>query len=453
MNIVIMGCGKVGSELALTLTGDGHSVAVIDKLHKALEQGSEELDVLTGEGDGVDTSVLREAGIESADVFIAVSASDELNILASLIAKQISNVETIARVRNPIYYRETGASLGKMGITKVINPERLAAGDIYSLLTYPALSRVDFFAGGEGMIFTLHCRGEYGFAGRTLKDVRAEASSRVLACAVARKGQVFVPGGSFVIEPDDEVTFVTTVSELPEFFGEHNIKNDPAQDVLITGGGAIGWYLTEILLDKHKNVRIIEANEERCLALSEEFPKAEVIHGDGTDGRFLMKQGLKNADAFVALTGIDEENIITANFAKDKAGNKVIAKVSRTDLRQVIESLDIDSAVFPKVVCADAIARYIRAWNRGAGTRLEAFFRYMGKLVEITELRVVEGDPGISVPLKNLKLKDNLILAGIEHEGVFSIPSGNSAYTAGDLVVVVTLHKGISSLKDIMAWT
>lgn len=451
MNIVIMGCGKVGSELASTLVSDGHSVAIIDKQRKALDQVSEELDVLCVEGDGADAEVLREAGITEADLFIGVSQHDELNILACLIAKEISGVETIARVRNPIYYRETGASLDKLGVTKVINPERLAARDIYALLMYPALSRVDFFADGEGIVFTLHCRGEYGFAGHSLQDVRKETKSHVLACAVYRKGEVFVPRGSFVIEPDDEVTFVTSRKEVPRFFEEHHIKNEPVQDILITGGGAICYYLTETLLEKKKNVRIVELSEARCEFLSEAFPDAEVIHGDGTDGRFLLKQGLMNADAFVALTGIDEENIITANFAKDSAGNKVITKVNRTDLRDVIESLDIDSAVFPKVICADAIAQYVRAKANGAEKRLEAFFRYMGTLVEITEILALPGDPGLSVPLKDLSLKPGLILASIVHQGELHIPSGRSTIEAGDSIVVATKLKGITSVKDIMA--
>lgn len=450
MNIVIMGCGKVGLELASTLTGDGHSVAVIDKQQKALDQVSEELDVLTILGDGADTEVLRQAGIEEADIFIAVSPSDELNMLVCLVVGQIAKAETIARVRNPVYYREGGASPEQLGVKKAVNPERLAARDIYALLIYPALSRVDFFAERQGVVFTLHCRPEYGFTGRSLMDVRKETHSRVLACAVHRKDEVFVPGGSFVIEPDDEVTFVTSRADLPEFLAEHGIKNEPADDILITGGGAISYYLTEILLEKKKNVRIVELNDQRCELLAEAFPAAEVIHGDGTDRRFLEKQGLCNADAFVALTGIDEENIITANFAKNRAGIKVITKVNRTDLRDVIEALDIDSAVFPKVVCADAIAQYVRARKSGAENRLEAFFRYMGKLVEITEIMALPGDPGLSVPLKDLKLKKDLILASIEHDGKLYIPSGMSTIEAGDSVVVATKHKGISSIKDIL---
>lgn len=451
MNIIIMGCGKVGSELASTLINDGNAVAIIDKSQKALDAVSEELDFLSVCGDGADIRTLREAGIEEADLFIAVSPSDELNLLSCLIAKQVSEVETIARVRNPVYYHEAGVFIDRLGVSKIINPELQAAKDIYTLLQYPALSRVDSFAEGKVLIFTLHCRGEYGFAERSLMEVGRSTRSKILACAVYRKGSVFIPDGSFVIEPDDEVTFVTQLSDMKVFLAEHGINNIPAEDVLITGGGTICWYLTELLLAKGRHVRIIEHSEERCSILSEQFPKAEIIHGDGTDRRFLMKQGLMKADAFVALTGIDEENIVTANYAKDHAHNKVITKVNRTDLRDVIESLDIDSAVFPKVICSDVIAQYVRARKSGAGKNLEAFFRYMGNRVEITELKAAADAPGLNIPLKDLHLKKELILACIIRDGSFTIPSGISEIHTGDSVVIVTKLKGIASLADILA--
>lgn len=446
-----MGCGKVGSELAATLINDGNSVAIIDKSQKALDAVAEELDFLSVCGDGADIKTLKEAGIETADLFIAVSPGDELNLLSCLIAKQVSDVETIARVRKPIYYHESGVFIDRLGVSKIINPELQAAKDIYTLLQYPALSRADTFAEGRVLIFTLHCRGEYGFAGRSLSEVGRSTKSKILACAVYRKGSVFIPDGSFVIQPDDEVTFVTQVADMRVFLAEHNIDNVPSEDVLITGGGAICWYLTELLLAKGLHVRIIEQNAERCELLSEQFPKAEIIHGDGTDRRFLFKQGLMNADAFVALTGIDEENIVTANFVKDHSRSKVITKVNRTDLRDVIESLDIDSAVFPKVICSDVIAQYVRARKSGAGRNLEAFFRYMGNRVEITEFKTTAGDPGLNTPLKDMHLKKDLILACIIRNDSFTIPSGLSEIHAGDSVVIVTKLKGIASISDILA--
>ena len=451
MNIVIMGCGKVGCELAATLVNEGNNVSVIDWQQSALDAVSEEMDVLTVCGDGADIQVLKEAGIDDAEVFIAVSPDDEVNLMACLVAKQVTEVETIARVRKPVYFRQGKFLQEKMGVSGIINPEKQAAEDIATLLTYPAFARADTFADGNVIVFTLHARGKYGFAGRSLMEIRKESRSKILACAVYRKGSVFIPDGSFVLQKDDEITFITTPSELPLFLGEHNIRCEPAEDILITGGGTLSYYLAEQLLAEGKHVRVIERNKERCEFLSEAFPDAEIILGDGTDRRFLIKQGLMNADAFVALTGIDEENIVTANYAKDYARNKVITKVNRTDLRDVIESLDIDSAVFPKVICADVIAQYVRAKKSGAGKNLEVFLRYMGSRVEITEFKVREEDPGTGVTLRELDTKKDLIVACVLHDGKFSIPSGNSTIQPGDSVVIVTKHKGIASLKDILA--
>jgi len=451
MNIVIMGCGKVGSELASTLVSDGNNVAVIDREQKHLDEISEELDVLTVCGDGADIEVLRDAGIDNAELFIAVSPNDEVNLMACLIAKQVTEVETIARVRKPMYYRQSGFLQEKLGVSGIINPEKQAAEDIVTLLDYPAFSRADTFADGNVIIFTLHSRGRYGFAGHSLMEIRKESKSRILACAVYRKGKVFIPDGSFHIEKDDEITFITTPKELPMFLEEHNINCTPARDIMIIGGGTMTYYLTESLLAAHKRVRIIEQDPARCEFLSETFPDADVIYGDGTDRRFLVKQGLMNADAFVALTGIDEENIVTANYAKDYAKNKVVTKVNRTDLRDVIESLDIDSAVFPKVVCADVIAQYVRAKKSGAGKNLELFLRYMGNRVEITEFKAQEGDPGLGVTLKDLETKKDLIVACVLRDGEFNIPSGRDMILPGDSVVVVTKRKGVASMKDILA--
>lgn len=451
MNIVIMGCGKVGCELAATLVNDGNNVAIIDRQQSALDVISEELDVLTVCGDGADIQVMKDAGIDDAALFIAVSPHDEVNLMACLVAKQVTEVETIARVRKPVYYRQAEFLQKKLGISEIINPEKQAAEDISALLSYPAFARVDTFADGNVIVFTIHSRGKYGFAGHSLMEIRKDSKSRILACAVYRKGSVFIPDGSFTFQKDDEITFITTPSELPLFLAEHNIKCEQAEDILITGGGNISFYLAELLLKKGNHVRMIEQNQERCEFLSEVFPEADIIAGDGTDRRFLIKQGLMNADAFVALTGIDEENIVTANYAKNYARNKVVVKVNRTDLRDVIESLDIDSAVFPKVICADVIAQYVRAKQSGAGKNLEVFLRYMGNRVEITEFKAREGDPGLGVPLRELNTKKDLIVACVLHDGTFSIPSGNSVILPGDSVVIVTKLKGIASLKDILA--
>lgn len=453
MNAVIVGCGKVGTELARTLVNDGHDVSVIDSSEKALAAAAEAIDILPVQGNGADINTLRDAGLDKADIFIAVSPSDELNLLACLIVKSTSDkVKTIARVRNPLYLKETLFLRKKLGISRIINPELAAAREIFKLLQYPALSRIDMFADGRVAIFTLKLEAHHSLTGRSLQDIGSETGYSILVCAVEREGEVIIPSGNFVLREEDEISVVIAMSELKNFLKSLGARSTPANSCLITGGGTISYYLTEMLLRNKKQVRVIELDQKRCEALSETFPEAEIIHGDGTDKSFLLKQGLKYVDAFIPLTGIDEENIISATFAKNVSNAKAITKISRTDLNDVMDELHIDSAVFPKLICADNIAQYVRAQSRGVGGHVETLYRYLDNRVEILEL-IAKEDPALTeIPLSQLgnRIKSNLILACIIREGQFIIPSGKDVIRSGDSVVVVTTHKGISSLHEIL---
>ncbi len=451
MKAIIVGCGKVGSALAATLVNDGHSVAVIDTNQKALDQVSEEIDFLPLCGNGGDINILREAGIETADIFIAVSPYDELNLLSCLVAQKVADVHTIARVRNPLYSKETEFLGQKLGISKIINPEYLAAKEIFKLMQYPAVSRLDSLADGSITLFSIHIKPEYKLAGRSLQEIRGEGRAVVLACAVGRKDDVIIPRGDFVIEAGDDVSFLATHSEMQRFLLENGIQSKQVDNCLITGGGTIGYYLTERLLNHKKNVRIIEKNEKRCELLSEAFPKAEIVTGDGTDRKFLIKQGLERADAFVSLTGIDEENIIVCTYAKSLANIKTITKVNRTDLREVMSELDIDSVVYPKLICADIIAQYVRAMNAGAGGNIETLYRYLDNRIEIVEFRAAEGSLVRDIPLYKLKLRPDLLVACIRRGNQIILPNGSTAIQADDSVIIVAKEGGITSLDKILA--
>ena len=452
MNAVIVGCGKVGTELAKTLVNDGHDVTVIDNDEKALEQAAEAIDILPICGNGADINTLKEADLKSKDIFIAVSPSDELNLLSCVIAGSISTAKTIARVRNPLYSKETEFLKNKLGLSKIINPEHAAALEIYKLLQYPALTRMDSFANGKVVIFTVHITSEHPLLGKSLQEVRGITGSNILVCAVERKGEVIIPSGNFVIEDDDAISIVSTLDEMKNLFRFLKVKNKAAQSCIITGGGTIAHYLTDMLLKKGMHVRIVEINEDKCQKLSEVFPEAEVIHGDGTDKAFLMKQGLGKVDAFVPLTGIDEENIITATFAKNVSDAKVITKISRTDLNDVMDELHIDSAVFPKFICADIIAQYVRAQSNGVGGNVETLYRYLDNRIEILEFKAKDDKDIVNIPLALLgvRLKDNMIIACIVRDGSFIIPSGKNMIKEHDSVIIVTTHHGISALHGIL---
>lgn len=454
MNAVIVGCGKVGTELAKTLVNDGHNVSVIDRNEKALALITEAVDILPVLGNGADINTLRDAGIDGADIFIAVSPSDELNLLACLIAgSESENIKTIARVRNPLYSKETGFLKNRLGLSKIINPEYMAASEIFKLLQYPALSRIDTFAEGRAVIFTMRVDGMYSIEGKSLQEIGSDNDYNMLVCAVQRNGEVIIPSGNFILNDGDDISVVATIQEMKRFLRTLGLKSEPALSCLVTGGGVIAYYLTDMLLKAKRQVRVIEIDQSTCQMLSESFPGAEIIHGDGTDKSFLLKQGLKYVDAFVPLTGIDEENIISATYAKNVSDAKVITKINRTDLNDVMNELHVDSAVYPKLICADTIAQYVRAQSKGIGGQVETLYRYLDNRIEILEL-IASDDPDLTdIPLTELgkRLKDNLIIACIIRDGSFTIPSGKNTIRSGDSVVVVTTHKGISSLHEILA--
>ena len=405
-------------------------------------------------GNGADINTLRDAGIDGADIFIAVSPSDELNLLACLIAgSESENIKTIARVRNPLYSKETGFLKNRLGLSKIINPEYMAASEIFKLLQYPALSRIDTFAEGRAVIFTMRVDGMYSIEGKSLQEIGSDNDYNMLVCAVQRNGEVIIPSGNFILNDGDDISVVATIQEMKRFLRTLGLKSEPARSCLVTGGGVIAYYLTDMLLKAKRQVRVIEIDQSTCQMLSENFPDAEIIHGDGTDKSFLLKQGLKYVDAFVPLTGIDEENIISATYAKNVSDAKVITKINRTDLNDVMNELHVDSAVYPKLICADTIAQYVRAQSKGIGGQVETLYRYLDNRVEILEL-IASEDPDLTdIPLTELgkRLKDNLILACIIRDGSFIIPSGKNTIRSGDSVVVVTTHKGISSLHEILA--
>lgn len=451
MNAIIVGCGMVGSELARTLVNDGHSVSVIDNHQKPLEQIGSELDVMTYYGDGSDIELLREAGIGDTDIFIAVSPSDESNLLACLMAKEEANCETIARVRNPMYSKETDFIIARLGLSKAFNPEHLAATEIYNLLQYPALSRLDFFEGGSVVIAVIHVNDDFKYIGVPLGQMMSGSEGlEAIVCAAVRGNDYIIPKGDFVIQAGDDITVVTRRDDLRPFIKAMGIKNTPAENILIVGCGNTTYYLVQDLIRKKKNVRIIEEDEKKCDIFSERFPEAEIIRGDGTDRRFLMRHGLAESDAFVPLTSIDEENLVIATFAKRYYDTKVITRLTRTDMNDLIKTLNVDSVVFPKLLCADIIAQYVRAKEAGAGGHVATLFRYLDEAFEIVELNVGNDRDIVGKPLKNLKLKKDIILAGIISDNVYEVPRGGSVINPGDSIIVVTTEKGLTDVRDIL---
>lgn len=451
MNAVLVGCGKVGSELAKTLVDDGHNVSVIDCKPGPLDDIESELDVMTYLGNGTDLEILREAGIADADIFIAVSTSDETNILSCLMTQAVTKCDTVARVRNPFYSHEKNFFNKNLGLSMIINPEHRAADEIYNLLQHPALTRVDFFEERKIVVAMLIARKEYKFTGLSLGELMKDNPSLTArVCAVSRNGEDFIPDGSFVIQENDELTIIASREGLAEFLRMGNVPNGTVETIIIVGAGTISHYLVERLLERGKRVRVIEKNEDICNRFSELFPEAEIVRGDGTDRKFLMRQGIAYADAFVPLTGMDEENLVIATYVKHATEAKVITKATRTDMSDLIRTLEVDSVVFPKLLCADIIAQYARALEAGARGNVATLFRHLGDNLEIYEFKATAASGCINKPLALLKLKKNLIVAAIIHDKEYEIPSGGSVIFAGDLVIIIAAGRGIVSLGDIL---
>lgn len=451
MQIIIVGCGKVGSTLAEQLSLEGNDITIIDTNAKKVQLLSNSGDLMGIIGNGASYKTQLEAGVEKANLLIAVTGSDELNLLCCLIAKKAGNCQTIARVRNPLYYSELGFIKEELGLSMVINPEYAAATEIARLLRFPSAIKIDTFAKGRVELLKFKIREQSKLHGFRIMDIHTKLKCDVLICAVERGDDVIIPSGNFVLQEHDIISIVALPRKSSEFFKKIGISTNQVRGALLVGGGKISFYLAKQLADMGIAVRIIEADEERCEELNELLPKkVTIIHGDGTNKDLLMEEGLSDADAFVALTNFDEENILLSLFAKSNSKAKLIAKVNRIKFDEVIDSLDIGSVIYPKYITANYIIRYVRAMRNSIGSNVETLYRIIENKAEALEFCVHEGSPVTGIPLEHLNLKNNLLVCCINRKGKIITPNGQDTIEVGDTVVVVTTNTGLSDLRDIL---
>lgn len=450
MQIIIVGCGNVGATLTEQLSKEGHNITVIDVDGNAVEKVANQHDVMGIVGNGASLAVQNEAGIEDADLMIAVTTSDELNLLCCLIAKKAGDCKTIARVRNPVYNKEIAFIKGELGLSMVINPEYAAACEISRLLKFPSAIKVDIFA--KGRIELLKCKLGEGSVlhGRPLTYISGGLGCEVLICAVERGEEVFIPDGSFELREKDIITVVASTRNANEFFRKIGMTMNRIKSCIIVGGGETTYYLAKQLLPMGVGIKIIEQNKERCNELSELLPQAMIIHGDGTDRNLLDEEGLPRIHAFVSWTSLDEENIMLSLYAKSVSKAKTITKVHRISYDEIIDSLDLGSVLYPKNITAEYILQYVRAMQNSIGSNVETLYRLIENKVEALEFRVNEQSELVGVPLKELRLKDNLLIACINRKGIIITPGGQDSIMLGDTVVVVTTNQGFHDLKDIL---
>ena len=448
MKIILVGSGKVGTALARQLSEEGHNVTVVDTNKARVEHLIETYDVLGIVGNGSSITTLSEAGIEDADVFIAVTGSDELNLLCCMFAKKAGHCHAIARVRNPSYSHELDFIKKQIGISAIINPEMAAAKEISHLLRFPGASKIDTFAGGRVRLIKFALTEAQGLDGVAIREIPSRLKSDILVCAVERDGGVIIPNGNLVLQNGDQVTFLATQENAHAFFRQIHMPVRPVRNALIVGGGAIAFYLSQELLENH--VRIVERDAARAQELAEQLPGAQILNEDGSNRDFLLSEGLESAESFVALTNIDEENVLLTLFAKKHSHGKLVTKVNRLEFDDILAGLDLGSVVYPKYMTCDYIVQYVRALQNEAGSNIKTLYRILDDRVEALEFTVHEESRATGVPLSQLHLKKNLLLCCITRGDRILIPRGGDQIQVGDNVIVVTLEHGLHDLRDIV---
>ena len=449
MNIIIIGCGKVGTTLADQLVKEAHNVTMIDTSAEALEKFPDEIDAIRMEGNGASIEVLKEAGLDNCDVLIAVTASDELNLLCCLIARKAGHCHTIARVRNPIYGDELDFIKEQMEVSMVINPEMAAAAEISRVLRFPSAIEIDPFARGRVEMLKFKVQPEFEIAGMSVMDIAAKYPLNVLICGVERGDEVTIPGGRFVIEAGDKVSIIGSPQGSQEFFRMIGLNTNQVKNTLIVGGGTTGYYLARYLRSMKIQVKIIEKDRKRCEELSEIFDDVMVIHADGTDRSVLIEEGIATAESFVALTNLDEENVFLSLYAKNVSKAKLVTKINRFTFDELIGKMDLGTLIYPKFITADYILQYVRAMQNSIGSNVENLYRILDSKAEALEFIIREESAVTGVPLHEMTLKNNLLVASIVRDGKTLIPRGNDSLQVGDKVIIVTTHKGLHDITDI----
>ena len=451
MKIIITGCGKIGVAAIESLVNEGHDVIAIDNRLEVINEIRDVYDVMCICANGADFNTLNEAGIDGADMFIAVTDSDELNMLSCIIAKKMGAKHTVARVRNPEYNdKNLGYIKQQIELSLILNPEYLVAQEIFNILKFPAAVNVETFSRRNFEMAELLLRDNSAIIGMSLMELRKKFQANYLICVVQRGEDVFIPDGNFVLQSGDRIGITADPNEIQKLLKMLGILQKSVRDVMILGGGRIAYYLSKLLIASGNSVKIIDKDRARCEILSDLLPKARIVNGDGTDQNLLLEEGLDSSDSFVALTGMDEENILVSIFASSRQVKKVIAKVNGVELSDMAEKLGLDCVVTPKQTVSGIISRYARAIANSEGSNVETLYKLMDGKVEAAEFNVAPDFEYSEIPLKNLKLKKNILISGIIRKRKAIIPFGDEVIKSGDKVIVIAANTVLNDLSDIM---
>ena len=447
MHIILVGCGKVGELLTAYISREGHDVTVIDTDPQVIEDAVNEYDVIGLAGNGASNAVLIEAGAKDADLVIAVTASDELNIMCCLVARKLGTHHTIARVRNPEYSEQMTFMRSEFGLSMAVNPEFDAAREIQRIIQFPAALKVDTFAKGRVDLVEIKIGKGHPLCSRKLSELSAVLGVNILVCAVRRGDSVIIPSGDFTPEDGDIIHITAPHTELAALFKKLGIEEKRIRSVMIIGGGKIAFFLSKMLGSYGIQVKLIESDPARAEQLSGLLPKAMVIGGDGTDSDLLVEEGIDSVDAMVSLTGIDEENIIISLFAGTRKVDKVITKINRLDMMKMLSSIGLECIVSPKNITANNILRYIRGLGNADGSSVQTLYKIVDGKAEALEFIAADSFEFLKVPIKDMHIKKSILLACIIRGGRIIYPHGGDTIEAGDSVIVVA--KSDEALRDL----
>lgn len=452
MNIIIAGAGKVGKVLVRQLTAEGHALTVIDTDSRVLENLVIRYDAIGVQGNCASKAVLLQAGVQDADLVITATDADEVNLLCCLTAHGINpRIHTIARIRDPEYTEQIMTMRDTFPLSMTVNPEKQAAMEIERLLKFPGFLRRESFAKDRSQIVELRIDSKSKLKNVALMDMSSVVKCRVLVCAVLREGQAVAPSGNFVLQEGDRIFVTAPTSDLAVLLKNLDIVTRRVRRVLLCGGGRVSYYLASLLEDEGMTVSILEKNPQRCKELAEELLSANVILGDCSSQSVLEDQGIDGCDAVAALTGLDETNMILSLYAAGRGVTQTVTKLGREESISIANSMALGSIISPKELCSNSIVRYVRAMQNQTGAAVSVHAIADGQ-AEAVEFEVDESTPNCGVPLKHIRLKSGVLIAGIVHGTKSEVPNGDSSFVPGDRVVAVTSHRGsLQQLSDIFA--
>ena len=450
MNIIIVGCGQVGQNLAEQLIDDGNNVTVIDKVYENVKALTDRVDAMGIVGNGASHMTLAEADIENADLLIAVTNSDELNLLCCTVAKKASNCKVIARVRSHEYNDESAFLKIELGLAMVINPEYVAAEEIARILRSPSAISIETFGKGKVELLKYRLPEDSAIIGMSVKDVMMQYKSNILFATIERGDKAYIAKGDFVFAPRDIVSIISSPEGSQDFFKKIGSKNQSVKSVMIVGSGEITHYLCSILKKSKMNIKVIENDQAMCDEISTSFPHITVVHGDTTNQQLMAEEGVGRVGAFLALSDSDEENMIISLYAKGKTKGKVVTKVTSIGYDSVIEKLNLDTVIYPKTIVSDMIIRYVRSAKNTRGSNMETLYNVIKGEVEASEFIIREKSAIVGVPISELRFKKNVLIAAILREGEVVIPRGYDTIEIGDAVVIVSKVTGLHDITDIL---